>query len=108
MSVPRPHVGAVSEMLAAAYLLRRGYEVFRNVSSSGPIDLVAIHRVTGETRLFDVKTRRSTAGSKLTPEQLAIGVNLLLVEPDLGIVAEHLGDLSRKIHSERVALETSK
>ena len=35
------HTETHNELLAAAWLLRQGYEVFRNVSANGLIDLVA-------------------------------------------------------------------
>lgn len=47
------HKGAHAELRACAWLLEQGYEVFRNVSSHGKIDLVAIK--DGEVRFFDVK-----------------------------------------------------
>ena len=48
------HLGARNELLACAWLLHEGYEVFRNVSPHGPIDLVA--RRDGEILFIDVKT----------------------------------------------------
>ncbi len=49
-------VGARSELLAAAWLMELGYEVFRNVSPCGPADLVAWKRGTEAKYLIDVKT----------------------------------------------------
>lgn len=46
--------GAVSELIAATWLLNQGYQVFRNVSAAGPFDLVALR--PGETIYIDVKT----------------------------------------------------
>lgn len=51
----RNHLGAASELIAAAYLLQQGYEVFRNVSPTGPADLVIWSRETGEMTKVDVK-----------------------------------------------------
>jgi Holliday junction resolvase-like predicted endonuclease len=48
------HVGARSELLACAWLLAEGYEVFRNVSSHGHVDIIALK--DGKTFYFDVKT----------------------------------------------------
>jgi len=48
------HRGAHSELVACAWLLRRGYEVFRNVSQHGLIDLIAMK--DGKTLFIDVKT----------------------------------------------------
>jgi Holliday junction resolvase-like predicted endonuclease len=36
------HKGAHSELVACAWLLRQGYEVFRNISDRGIIDIIAI------------------------------------------------------------------
>ncbi len=52
----RKHRGACSEMLATAWLLQQGYEVFRNVSPFGAIDLIACDPVSHEMVKVDVKT----------------------------------------------------
>jgi Holliday junction resolvase-like predicted endonuclease len=52
------HVGAVSELAAASWLLGQGYEVFRNVSAHGPADLIAWNPETGEKIVLDVTTAR--------------------------------------------------
>ncbi len=48
--------GAYSELAAAVYLLKQGYEVFRNLSPCGPVDLVAIR--DDEILQIDVKSTR--------------------------------------------------
>jgi hypothetical protein len=48
--------GAQGELIASAWLLGLGYEVFRNVSASGPADLIAWEQDTGVTHFIDVKT----------------------------------------------------
>jgi Holliday junction resolvase-like predicted endonuclease len=78
------HLGARSEMIAAVWLLERGYEVFRNVSSAGPIDLVAVDPTDrdGTVYLFDVKsemTQGTSLKSRSTIQQ-KIGVRTLIVE----------------------------
>lgn len=45
--------GASAELKAAAWLIDQGWEVFWNVTPSGPIDLVAVR--DGETVYIDVK-----------------------------------------------------
>jgi hypothetical protein len=75
------HQGAVSELRAAIWLLNQGYEVFRNVSAHGPMDLVAIKGQ--EILRLDVKTLEKHISSfKLTPEQGVIGVLPLNVSKD--------------------------
>ena len=48
------HKGARSELLACAWLLAQGYDVFRNVSQHGRVDIVAIK--SGVVTYLDVKT----------------------------------------------------
>jgi hypothetical protein len=76
------HLGTRSELIAAVWLLERGYEVFRNVSSAGPIDLVAVDPADGAVYLFDVKSEMTQGGSlkgrSLIQQQ--IGVKTLILE----------------------------
>jgi hypothetical protein len=80
---PRKHLGAHSELVACAFLLREGYEVFRNISSCGLADLVAWKAATsserGELWLIDVKSG-SGGAVRLTPEQRRVGVIPLCVD----------------------------
>ena len=57
-------LGASSEMIACAFLLKNGYQVFRNVSASGSIDIMA--KKKGIVRSFDVKTMTKNISSKST------------------------------------------
>ena len=89
--VLKKHRGAYSELIASAWLLEKGYEVFRNLSDRGPIDLIA---VKGDKCLFvDVKTVLVRLGKKgkisiarrsqrLTEKQVELGVRALFVTPD--------------------------
>ena len=84
----KKHKGSHSELLAAAWLLAQGYEVFTNVSDHGPMDLMAYNVETRETILIDVKTMQfdkrgryslnSTANQR-TELQRALGVKILYV-----------------------------
>lgn len=47
------HRGSANEMRACLWLLDQGYEVFRNVSQHGDVDIVALKGV--ETLRIDVK-----------------------------------------------------
>lgn len=53
-SLSRSDIGAVSEMLVSADLLRRGYHVFRAISPNGPVDLIAMK--DGKPWRIEVKT----------------------------------------------------
>ena len=77
--------GALSEMVAAAQLIKQGWHVFHNLSSNGLIDLVAVNAKTGETRFLDVKTKSYRKDGSLinriaTDEQRKIGVEIYLVD----------------------------
>jgi predicted phosphodiesterase len=74
------HKGAYSELIACTWLLRQGYEVFRNVSPLGLIDIVAIK---GDVILkVDVKSANASRQNPLTDKQRAAGVVALLVYVD--------------------------
>jgi Holliday junction resolvase len=71
----KKHVGARSELIACAWLLAEGYEVFRNVSPHGHVDIIALK--DGKTFYFDVKTRGYPA--RLLSKQIAQGILPLTV-----------------------------
>ena len=77
--------GTLSEMVAAAQLIKQGWHVFHNLGSNGLIDLVAVNAKTGETRFLDVKTKSYRKDGSLihrvaTSEQKKIGVEIYLVD----------------------------
>ena len=48
--------GDIIEIKALSFLLDNGFEVFRNESSVGPVDIVALDIKKNEVILIDVKT----------------------------------------------------
>jgi Holliday junction resolvase-like predicted endonuclease len=64
------HKGAAAEVAACLWLLNQGYEVFRNISIHGIVDLVATRG--DEVVLIDVKTEQFIRPSA-TEEQAARG-----------------------------------
>lgn len=52
--------GGHSELIARAWLMSLGFDVFSNDSDNGPIDMVAVDRHTGETIFCDAKTIHPT------------------------------------------------
>jgi len=52
-------LGAQSELLAGAWLIELGFDVFRNLSPCGPADLIAWKQGTEDKYLIDVKTVNS-------------------------------------------------
>lgn len=98
--------GGYAELVACAWLLEQGYEVFRNVCDRGEIDVIAIGH--GKTFLVDVKSanvaqtgslRFQASGGRLTEEQIARGIVALYVSPD-GVCAWDLRILSAKLSGE--------
>ncbi|HEY5411108.1 MAG TPA: hypothetical protein VIJ94_10325 [Caulobacteraceae bacterium] len=106
MAIPVKHKGAVSELLATAWLLDRGYEVFRNVSQHGPADLVG-WRPGEPPELFDVKTVtmvRSPTGriyanvsAPAVARATALGIHLLYADPGTGSVSTDPADLAEQV-----------
>ena len=107
-AVEKKHRGGYSELIASAWLLEQGFEVFRNLCDRGPVDLIVLK--DGQTQLIDVKTVQilvTKAGScmvngpKLKPEQIELGVRALFVTPD-GLCDWHtarLQDIYNEINS---------
>jgi len=100
IEAPIKHRGSVAELSVCTYLLRKGYEVFRNVSPSGLCDIVAWNPSTGEKLLYDVKsstrmylrkdgTKNPGARKNLSTEQTALGVRLIEYDQETGDVTEH-------------------
>ena len=87
---PKKVTGDVSEFRAVIKFLKEGYMVFKNVSGTGPIDMVLIHQETGEIRKIDVKTtsyRQSwRPGTRIhrqrTKEQIRLGVEFEFLDKD--------------------------
>ena len=49
-------IGGISEIEVCAYYLREGYEVFRNITASGPADIIVWNPNTQDIHIIDVKT----------------------------------------------------
>ena len=90
MGRDKQKIGDVSEFKAVIKFLQEDYWVFRNVQGSGPIDMVLVHKKTGEVRKIDVKTtsyRKSwKPGTRIcrqrTPEQIKLKVEYEFIEKD--------------------------
>ena len=87
---PKKVTGDVNEFKAVIKFLKEGYMVFKNVSGTGPIDLVLVHQETGEVRKIDVKTtsyRQSwKPGTRIhrqrSKEQVRLGVEFQFLDKD--------------------------
>lgn len=103
------HKGAKSEFIAISWLLSLGYEVFKNVSFHGDVDVIAWK--DGVLECFDIKTiNRTTVNYSLLPSQMnrnikVIGVNLdnnfcKIIEPSLKF-AEGICEECNKLFKKR-------
>ena len=84
--------GHLGEAVAEAWLISKGYWVFKNRAPQGPVDLVAIHQKTHKVLLLDVKVaswqanRFNRDGSKairsriINKQAMQLGVQLLYVD----------------------------
>jgi|TARA_S200002703_G_scaffold28800_1_gene24593 hypothetical protein len=79
-------IGDITELDICHHFLEQGFEVFRNVSSSGPVDFVTLDINTGEITLYDSKTvnpylskdgRHVVHLTKLSDVQKRLGVMLV-------------------------------
>lgn len=68
--------GELSELIATTWFWDRGWEVFRNSSSTGPVDLIVLK--DGELILIDVKTQ--STGYFRTKRQKELGVCVFQVD----------------------------
>lgn len=84
MSTPKKHRGAVSELKASAWLLEKGYEVFRNVSPFGPVDIIAMDPNTQDIIFVDVKTKHPSHKDNLRRASIPDYVKVLTYEPTSG------------------------
>lgn len=78
-------IGARNELLATVWLLNQGYQVFRNVSAHGPIDIIGLK--DGKFEHFDVKMayRNRDYGPRrirVTEDQASLGVKIIRVYED--------------------------
>lgn len=80
MSIEHKHKGAHAELIACSWLLENGYDVFRNVSQHGKIDLIGMK--DGSVTFFDVKTnnRNKQGYRNYINVKPPTGVSFLLVD----------------------------
>ncbi len=76
----KKHQGAKSELIASAWLISQGYEVFRNVSPFGPIDIIGIKNEV--ISFFDIKTYNPALRARhtITAEQQKHNVKIITVD----------------------------
>ena len=69
--------GAINELVACTWLLKQGYQVFRNVTPDGRIDIIS--EKDGVLTKIDVKTQINKYGK----QQLEDGISIILIDKDL-------------------------
>jgi len=78
--------GDISEIDICLHFLNMGYEVFKNMGCSGPVDFIVLDKDTGEVFLYDAKTpivyemqnsMISVGTSNLSAEQKKLGVKMV-------------------------------
>ena len=83
--------GDISEYEVAIHFLKNGYEVFRNMSCTGLVDLVVICPKTKEILLYDVKTTTTYTdrdnittiySNAATEEQRKLGVEVVTLHKE--------------------------
>lgn len=58
------HTGAVGEMSVSVFFLQHGLEVFNNVATRGPVDLIVYNKDNGKMVPIDVKSHTSVTYRK--------------------------------------------
>lgn len=80
-------IGLANEYIAAAWLTKQNYTVYWKTQDNDVIDLVAVHRISGEVLKIDVKTASirktwkpgTVIGRNLSKYQKQLGVKILYV-----------------------------
>ncbi len=91
ISTDRIKKGQHSEFVASAWLIKNNYRIYWKTQDNDPMDLVAIHRVTGDVKKIDVKTvsfrksgpKKGTRINRIPSKyQKQLGVEILYVYED--------------------------
>jgi len=87
----RARIGDVSELKVVTHYWEKGYEVFRNLGSTGLIDIIVVCPKTKEISLLDVKTMTeyidkegviTIRANSTTEEQRKLGVEVVAMYKD--------------------------
>ena len=86
MNKSAKRIGDITELELCHHFLNSGYEVFRNVSSTGPVDFITLDVNSGQLTMYDSKTanvntkkdgRKSIYLTNINEKQKELGVNLV-------------------------------
>ena len=73
--------GDIAEHQAIVWLWSKGYDVFKNSSQTGAVDLIAFNTTTGNLLLVDVKSYKDSRLQARTHLQKKLGVRYLHYNP---------------------------
>jgi hypothetical protein len=88
----KAHTGACGELFVSQYFLEKGFEVLRNVSPTGPIDLVVYKN--GKLIAIDVKTTTTA----YTRKDGSIMMNVPVCHRDDGVWQLGFNHQTKEIH----------
>jgi hypothetical protein len=57
--------GDINEAIITSHIMKSGWDVFKNMSCTGPIDMVIYHRENNQIILLDAKSSESSAYAEL-------------------------------------------
>jgi len=57
--------GDINEAIITSHIMKSGWDVFKNMSCTGPIDMVIYHRESKQIILLDAKSSESSAYAEL-------------------------------------------
>ena len=86
-------IGDVTELELCHHFLNEGYEVFRNLSSTGPVDFVTLDTETGEVVLYDSKTANPRSNKNGEDVVWIGGMSDLQQRLDVKLVTKYKGVL---------------
>ena len=58
--------GDINESILIAHFMKEGWDVFKNMSCTGPIDMIVYHRENNQTISLDAKSSESSAYAELS------------------------------------------
>tara|TARA_R100001594_G_scaffold93078_1_gene127424 strand:- start:59 stop:478 length:420 start_codon:yes stop_codon:yes gene_type:complete len=58
--------GDINEAIIISHLMKSGWDVFKNMSCTGPIDMIAYHRENNQTISLDAKSSGASAYAELS------------------------------------------
>ena len=105
MNSNKSRIGDIVELKAQTWLLEQGYEVFRNVSGKGPIDMLAMDTEGKITRIdvkkvVDGKRKRVRVNQpRLTDKQKELDVKLLHYDEKENVFAWDISYI-RQLHNQ--------